>query len=211
MGIDKYICLGDLCNYYPDNKKVIDFLKENKINCVLGNHDEFYLPNKQLSVEKKAAYNFDETLAESKSTLDFLKNLPKKYELKVNNKYILFCHASPSDLIYTYVYPDTELKAYESIPYDLVFMGHTHRQFLREEKNKIFCNVGSIGLPRDNGSLMGFAVLDTDTMEVLLYRKKIDVVKVVQTYGSLVNEKLIELMNRTETLNYPYTLLDEQN
>ena len=211
MGIDKYICLGDLCNYYPDNKKVIDFLKENKINCVLGNHDEFYLPNKQLSVEKKVAYNFDETLSESKSTLDFLKNLPKKYELKVNNKYILFCHASPSDLIYTYVYPDTELKAYESIPYDLVFMGHTHRQFLREEKNKIFCNVGSIGLPRDNGSLMGFAVLDTDTMEVLLYRKKIDVVKVVRTYGSLVNEKLIELMNRTETLNYPYTLLDEQN
>jgi len=211
MRIDKYICLGDLCDYYPDNKKVIDFVKEKKITCVLGNHDEFYLPGKTLSQEKKNAYNFDENLLESKSTLDFLNNLPLKFELKVNNKFVLFCHASPNDFLNTYVYPDTDLKTYETIPYDIVFMGHTHRQFLRQEKNKIFCNVGSIGLPRDNGTLMGFAVLDTDTMDVLLYRKKIDIKKVVKTYGSFINEKLIELMNRTETLNYPYTLLNGQN
>jgi putative phosphoesterase len=211
MGIDKYICLGDLCDYYPDNKKVIDFVKEKKITCVLGNHDEFYLSSKPLSQEKKNAYNFDENLLETKSALDFLNNLPLKYELKVNNKSALFCHASPDDFLNNYVYPNTDLKTYDTIPYDIVFMGHTHRQFLRQEKNKTFCNVGSIGLPRDNGSLMGFAILDTDTLNVLLYRKKIDIETVVQTYGSFVNEKLIELMNRTETLNYPYTLLDGQN
>jgi putative phosphoesterase len=211
IGIDKYICLGDLCDYYPENKKVIDFVKENGITCVLGNHDEFYISSKPLSQEKKKAYHFDEKLLESKSTLDFLNNLPLKYELKVNNKSVLFCHASPNDFLNTYVYPDTDLKTYETIPYDLVFMGHTHRQFLRLEKEKLFCNVGSIGLPRDNGSLMGFAVLDTDNMNVSLYRKRIDVKKVTKTYSAFVNENLIELMNRTETLNYPYILLDGQN
>lgn len=211
MDIDRYICLGDLCNYYPDNKQVIDFVKDKEITCVLGNHDEFYLPHVTLSHEKKINYHFDEYLNKSESVNGFLKTLPLKYELEVNNKSILFCHASPSDLLYTYVYPDTELAVYDTIPYDFVFMGHTHRQFLRKERDKIFCNVGSIGLPRDNGSLMGFAVLDTNTMEVLLYRKKIDVRKIVKTYGNFVNKSLIELMNRTEPLNYPYTLLNEQN
>lgn len=53
MNIDKYICLGDLCNYYPDNEKVINLINSKNIICLLGNHDELYISDKLLSDEKK--------------------------------------------------------------------------------------------------------------------------------------------------------------
>lgn len=207
LKIDKFICLGDLCNYYPDNKKVIEFFIENNILCLLGNHDELYGSDKALTGAKKIAYNYDESLVLNNESKIFLSKLPLKYEMFENNKAMLFCHASPSDLIYTYIYPDTDLTSYENMPYDIVFMGHTHRQFLREQNNKLFCNVGSVGMPRDNGSLLGFAVIDTCDNGITLYRKKINIEKVKLAYENNTPLEVLQLLSRQEVLNYNYTLL----
>jgi putative phosphoesterase len=207
LNIDKFICLGDLCNYYPENKKVIDFIKENKIICLLGNHDEFYSNNIALTEEKKTAYNFDDKLLECKEQISFLNQLPKFYEINENGKSLFFCHASPKDLLYTYIYPNSDLSIYDNFNKDIVFIGHTHRQFLRQNGNTIFCNVGSIGLPRDNGSLMGFAVIDTTDFNIVLYRKEINSKNIKAFYSDLVNNDVLDLLERRENLDYNYTLI----
>jgi putative phosphoesterase len=205
LNIDKYICLGDLCNYYPDNLKVIDLIKEKNTLCLIGNHDELYISGKELSEEKKIAYNFDEKLLQSEKHILYLKSLPSKYELTTKNASILFCHASPDDLLYSYIYPDSDLSIYDNIKYNIVFIGHTHRQFIRTYKNKIFCNVGSIGLPRDNGLLLGFAIFDTETLNITLYRKKIDIEAIKSKYNNFTTPDVIEMLNRKEIINYSYT------
>ena len=208
LGIDKYICLGDLCNYYSDNEKVIHFIKEKNILCLLGNHDEFYTKDNLLSDEKKKKYNFDESLLDKKDCISYLKSLPRKYETSIGKNSILFCHASPTDLLYTYIYPTTDLNQYKNLPYNFVFVGHTHRQFLKSIGNVTICNVGSIGLPRDNGSLMSFAVLDTVTMNITLYRKKIEVEKLKEAYKEKVNSDVMDLLEREEVLEFKYRLVN---
>lgn len=86
-------------------------------------------------------------------------------------------------------------------------MGHTHRQFLTEHHNKVFCNVGSIGLPRDNGSLMGFAVIDTNNFEIKLFRKMIDYRAVIVAYEKQAPADVIKLLDRKESINFNYTLI----
>lgn len=207
LGIQQFICLGDLCNYYPDNKKVIDFIKVKNMTCLLGNHDDLYISKVSLSGQKKQDYNFDEALLLDEDRLKFLKSLPLSYEIEVSGKKLFFCHASPHDLINTYVYPDSDLDTYNEVPYDYIFMGHTHRQFLKEHNGKLFCNVGSIGLPRDNGTMMGFAVLETQDMSVTLYRKKINVEEIKTQYQNNTPIQVLELLNRKETINYNYTII----
>ncbi len=204
LGVHQYICLGDLCNYYPDNLKVIEFIRSKNITCLLGNHDELYVSDNNLSKEKKITYNFDENLQLNNDCIKYFKSLPLSHEIKVNNKLLFFCHASPYDLINTYVYPDTDLDIYNEVPYDYVFIGHTHRQFIKKHNQKIFCNVGSIGMPRDNGSLMSFAVIDTADLSIKLYRKLIDVNAIKLNYMHNTPKEVIELLDRKEEINFEY-------
>jgi diadenosine tetraphosphatase ApaH/serine/threonine PP2A family protein phosphatase len=102
------------------------------------------------------------------------------------------------------VYPDSDLGVYADIPYDIVFMGHTHRQFLRRQSDKWFCNVGSVGLPRDNGRLMGFAIFDTSDGSIVLYRKKIDAERIKEVYSGRTTGDVLSLLDRQEEIHYSY-------
>jgi len=75
----------------------------------------------------------------------------------------LLVHGAPDDPLEGYVYPDADLSDWDALPYDAVFMGHTHRPFARRVGTVLVANVGSVGLPRDAGGLASFAVLDTAT------------------------------------------------
>lgn len=209
LGVDEFICLGDLCNYYPDNKKVIDFIIEKKITCILGNHDEIYSKGIPLTIQKKIDYRFDEDLLNSQDHTAFLKTLPLTIQKKYVDLNLCFCHAAPTDYLYTYIYPDTELDQFMDNDFDVIFFGHTHRQFFKTYKNKTFCNVGSVGLPRDNGSMMGFATFDTTTKQIELYRKKSNKTDTLKLYSSHINDDVIAVLNREEELNYKYTLIND--
>jgi hypothetical protein len=86
-------------------------------------------------------------------------------------------------------------------------MGHTHRAFLKTHQNKVFCNVGSVGLPRDNGSLLSFVILDTDDMSIQLYRKEIAINQVKMQYQSSTPDQVIGMLDRQEILNHQYIQL----
>lgn len=206
LNIDKYICLGDLCNYYSDNKQVIDFFIEKEIDCVLGNHDQLYITKQNLSADRMRAYNYDYVLEQSCRHIKFLKSLPDKIILSENSK-ILLCHGSPNDLTNEYIYPDTNLASFANCDFDIIFSGHTHRQFLRSFGSKVFCNVGSVGLPRDNGSLLGFVLYDSELDTISLYRKAVDKRALIQKYQNSVPNEVLSMLSREEPINFPYILL----
>jgi putative phosphoesterase len=206
LNIDKYICLGDVCNYYTDNKKVIDFLIDKNIDCVLGNHDELYMTTNKLSKKKIESYNFDYELRNSYKHIDFLRNLPDHIVLEGHQK-VLLCHGSPNNFTNEYIYPDSKLTSFEDCGYDIVFFGHTHRQFLKKHKNIIFCNVGSVGQPRDNGLLFGFVTFDSEQEIISLYRKHSNKSMLLNSYGGIVPEEVIQMLDRNELIDYPYILI----
>jgi putative phosphoesterase len=207
LNIDQYVCLGDLCNYYPDNKKVIELIEQKKVTCLLGNHDEFYTKDTLLSPVRKLAYNFDDSLKDSDIHVSYLKTLPDYYRITIGELSILFCHGSPHNYTNGYVYPDTDLNSFSNISDHFIFMGHTHRQFLRNSKGKVFCNVGSIGQPRDNGALLGFAIFDTTDLSIMLYRKKADVEQLKLNYQRITPDEVMAMLEREEPINFKYTLI----
>jgi predicted phosphodiesterase len=207
LNIDKYICLGDLCNYYSDNKEVIDFFIEKKIECVLGNHDQLYITEHHLSADRMRAYNYDFDLEQSSRHIAFLNSLPEKIVLHENSR-ILLCHGSPNDFTNEYIYPDTDLARFANCDFDVIFSGHTHRQFLRFFGSKVFCNVGSVGLPRDNGSLLGFVIFDSESGAISLYRKTVDKDALIKKYQNAVPTEVLTILSREEPINFPYKLLE---
>jgi predicted phosphodiesterase len=53
---------------------------------------------------------------------------------------------------------------------DFLFIGQTHRPWIRKNLHTTVVNVGSIGLPRDHGSRPSYAVLDTITRQAEIIR-----------------------------------------
>ncbi|MEQ9285445.1 MAG: metallophosphoesterase family protein [Cyclobacteriaceae bacterium] len=206
LKVDQYVCLGDVCNYYPDTLEVIDAIIERNVICIQGNHDLMYTSSHEISGEKKKQYNYSELIFNSYKHISFLSSLTSKLEVTMNSS-VLFCHGSPLD-VHEYVYPDSDLSKFSNVPNDIIFMGHTHRQFIKEINGKVFCNVGSIGMPRDNGSLFGFVLFDSDSNKIELCRMSTNVTKVLSKYSANTPNEVLKLMNRTEPLTYKYTLYD---
>ena len=51
-----------------------------------------------------------------------------------------------------------------------VFMGNTHRPFVRTCNDSLFVNVGSCGMPRDCGNLGAVCVFDDSTRKAIIMR-----------------------------------------
>jgi len=207
LNIDQYICLGDLCNYYPDAERVVMMLQNKGCVCLLGNHDQMYLRSTDISELKKIAYCYNDDLNKNQNFIDYLKNLSITHQLLIQNKKIFFCHGSPFDPLDEYVYPNSDLKRFDELNLDVVFMGNTHRQFLKKLNNKLYCNVGSVGQPRDKGNMFGFAVFDTEKWEILLYRVLSNTKSIFDHYKNSTTKEVLQLLSRNEEINFEYTLL----
>jgi predicted phosphodiesterase len=118
----------------------------------------------------------------SPQTLDVLERLLPFREIVLEERRLLLVHGAPWDPLGGYVFPDTDLAPLAALPYDFIFMGHTHRPFVRTEAGTCVVNVGSCGLPRDIGSSSCFAVYDGGTGQVELIRPALDTELVRRTY-----------------------------
>jgi predicted phosphodiesterase len=82
---------------------------------------------------------------------------------------LLFVHGSPSEPTYGYVYPDSDLSVFTTAA-DIVFMGHSHYPFIRKFEKTTYINVGSCGLPRDDGRYGAAALFNPNTGEIKIVR-----------------------------------------
>jgi predicted phosphodiesterase len=194
-GCDLHLFLGDVCGYYFGQNEVIDMLREiPNLEALAGNHDIMFLKSREDKNLLKAyteRYGLSfELLAStiSPENLDFLRRLPKEFHL---GRYGLAgFHGSPWSYLEEYVYPDSPTERFDTLEYDIVFLGHTHwaMDMIRERIRIV--NPGSAGQPRDGG-WPSYAVYDAGN-------KKLEVKRV--NYN--VNALIADIKSRKDTNPY---------
>jgi putative phosphoesterase len=168
---DQYelVFLGDFIGYYYGANEIISYCRENKVSCVLGNHDKYFLDilDGKLGLEKyvkKYGCSYEIALKTiSKENVNFLRQLDKNKTLTSANKKAYICHGSPLDNLEGRIYPDADLSIFETAVkgFNYVVTGHTHHKMDRCYGSTVFLNPGSLGQQRD-GKGCSYMILDLE-------------------------------------------------
>jgi putative phosphoesterase len=169
-GASQYVFLGDAVGYIP-TPAVVDAIRAlgDSIACVRGNHDEMLLSGEPWSM-RDPVYQLARTKnLMQQQDIDLIAGWPLQRVLETAAGSVLFVHANPNDPLSGYIYPDTDLAPF-AVDHAFVFMGHTHRPFVRQMGHTLFVNAGSCGLPRDHRGLGAAALFDPRSGEVRIVR-----------------------------------------
>ncbi|WP_428248614.1 metallophosphoesterase family protein [Ferrovibrio sp.] len=169
FGAEQLHFLGDAVGYMP-GLGVLDALIDAGIPAVMGNHEELLLGG-EISSSRDAIYRLMQTRAIlTEAQRQTVSAWPRQRRWLAPCGAVLLVHGSPASPTHGYVYPDSDLGDFHLAPGTTVFMGHTHRPFLREQAGVRYVNIGSCGLPRDAGSLGCVGLFDDTSGEVRLMR-----------------------------------------
>ena len=133
---DKIVLLGDLYYHGPRNPLPNDYAPM-KVADILNS-----LKEKLLVVKGNCDAEVDEMISNFKFEDNIL--------LDANGKKIFFTHG--------HKYNINKLPNEE---FDIMFYGHFHICFIKQQDGKIFVNPGSISLPKEN-TLNSYATIDSD-------------------------------------------------
>jgi len=161
LGITQVYCAGDIVGYYSQINECCNELRVREIPSVMGNHD-WYLAgggfcSRSKSVNDCLSYQRGVI---TKENLDWLKSLPVQMQIGK----VRMVHGGWTDPIDEYLKPS--LDYFEKVDGDIFVSGHTHVQTLQKFANKIYCNPGSVGQPRDGDPRAAFAVYDGQNFEL---------------------------------------------
>jgi len=194
-GYDRTVVLGDLVGYGPDPNTVIERVQAlEPVAIVRGNHDKVACGLEQAegfnTVAKSAAHWTFETLTDAYRT--WLAELPEGPH-DVDDT-IQICHGAPFDED-AYIFDELDaVRALKVSTRPLCLFGHTHypvtfelsadafdmlgpspaaeSQVPLREGCKYLVNPGSIGQPRDGDPRAAYAIADTTSRRVELFRLK---------------------------------------
>ncbi len=183
--VDLILCAGDLTGYSPLVNETLDLLTDRPIEFILGNHD-FYLlngcpPSKNKIVQKSVSLTRQIIKPEF---INFLASLKLVKIFDIQGIRIKMIHGSPSNALEEYIYPDHVFNP-EKLRLDsenLLILGHTHHQMIKQFKNFEVLNPGSSGQPRDGKGYACYALIDTSDYNIELRRIKYnttDMIKVL--------------------------------
>lgn len=198
--VDKIFFLGDAIGYLPHGLEVLDVLISLNIECIMGNHEAMLLGMIAINSENEKVYGLNYYKDHVTSDqLNFIKSWPSSLNVELEHIKFLMVHGSPENHLTGYIYPDSNLSIFEGMSEDFVIVGHTHRPFISNGKGACIINVGSVGLPRDQGNLSGFLLIDTDLNRIEIIRIPFNVSSVYQqkVEGFVTHNSTIECLKRT--------------
>lgn len=146
--VDQIICAGDLVEDGKDGDAVVKLIRERKIPCVLGNHDEMAHSNQQWIIE-----NLDEShpkrqhMLLTDETIDYVKNLPRQLRFEWEGSRILLVHGTPaSNLEYLWAKsPRAKIREHgRNAKAHIILYGHTHQPAFFSLGFTKFINPGSV-------------------------------------------------------------------
>ncbi len=172
---DKVIFLGDCFGYMRKGNEILIELRQMNARILMGNHEAMLLGKITYDADKENVYGlkFDRQNI-TDNNLEYIRDLQSEFCERIENKKILFVHGRPDNSLNGYLYEDDKTFKWNQNQYDLVFMGHTHYSYIKKAGKTTYVNVGSCGLPRDKGTAPSYAVYDTHTEEIAIYRVLID-------------------------------------
>lgn len=169
-GADRICFLGDAVGYLPEVNEVLDLLRSSGADCIRGNHEAMLLGELAIPEGREPMYRLSEARERLRTEhRRWIGEWPEVLEIEGDGARLLLVHGSPADPLKGYVYPDSDLTPFRTLPYDSVFIGHTHRPFVEGVGPVTVVNAGSCGMPRDAGNLSSCALYDgaTGTTEIL--------------------------------------------
>lgn len=196
QAVDKIFFLGDAVGYMPDWAGVFSLLAEYEVKCLQGNHDYMAFSN-VVCGKKNQIYNLNPELIEANMlNLSRAAACPSSLSVDVGEKRLLLVHGSPWQPLDGYIYPDSPVDQFEFVEANSVFMGHTHRPFIRRSFGKRLVNVGSCGLPRDVGNLASCSIFDSEQDICDVYRIPFNVEKIIEVYGQELHSSVVNCLRR---------------
>ncbi|SCX94691.1 Predicted phosphodiesterase [Nonlabens sp. Hel1_33_55] len=181
--VDAIVCHGDVVNYGPWSNECVQLLHEEKIICLLGNHEEAYLQGYYPGNNAMVKDFFDVTFS-TFTHIDKLKN----YATQLIIDDYLITHTINN----RYYYPDSDLSGVDLKQNTII--GHSHYPFIRKTENSNYLiNTGSIGQNRKDLAIINFLILDTLT-------GKAEIIDCHHDTGQLISKMV--------SLNYPKVCLD---
>lgn len=177
LGISDIYCLGDVVGYYSQVNECCDVIRERNVKCIMGNHDWYMVANsfcpRSRSVNDCLAY---QRKVISKENLDWISGFPAFR--KCGDLFMV--HGGWSDPIDEYLEASEEY--FGRIEGKYFASGHTHIQCIKEFGEKLYCNPGSVGQPRDNDPRAAFATWDGKAFQ--LHRVEYD----IELVGALMDK-----------------------
>lgn len=170
--IDEIICLGDTLGIGPNPKECMDLIINNNIKMVLGNHELYFLKGTEIDDEMGEGEIAHQKWVKEQITASqrsYLEKCGMTIEKEYNSKKLLFVHF-PIDYNSKDLYPFHDLKIandgsiesiVESLNYDLIFIGHEHKNFC--VGNKLY-DVGSSGCRKDDTTW--YTIFNTESFNV---------------------------------------------
>lgn len=154
-GVDRVVCLGDVATLGPRPHEVLARLAAIGCDCIVGNHDAFLLDAELIRRYTEAppvVAAVDWCRAElSPAELDFVRTFRDQLVVPLDGGATLLCyHGTPrsnmEDLLATT--PPADVDAMLAGHGATVMAGgHTHLPMLRQHRNTLLVNPGSVGLP----------------------------------------------------------------
>jgi len=193
-GVAELWCLGDVVGYGPDPSQCIELLRKYKHICVVGNHDLAAIGKLALAdFNPDAAFACRWTAQQlSPEDIEYLESLPQVIE---KDDFTLV-HGSPREPIWEYLISTSSAKenfAYFNSRFCLVGHSHVPLIFRQDEdvncsfiplstnigqvlgKSRMIINPGGIGQPRDGDPRASYAIYDSESKVVRLYRVPYDI------------------------------------
>ena len=169
------------------------------MQCQQGNHEAMLLGDLPLDEERDVHYRLSlQRDALDPAERDWVATWPLHRELEFDGAHLLLSHGSPAPSIVERIHVDTPWAPQPGFPYDVAFIGHTHRPFVREHDGVQLINVGSCGMPRDRGDLASFVMYDCERRHADIYRVPFDVEETLRLHGAGVPDKVREGFARDE-------------
>jgi putative phosphoesterase len=177
-GISIFLNAGDLTGFGAFPNEVIQLLNTKKTLSVIGNFDlEVLGKAKKGNDERKLALKYARKEL-GKPCKKYLKSLPNEITLETADKKLLVVHGSPV-AIDEHIYKDTPSEKLaelgEVAQTEVVIVGHSHEQFLREANGVSFINPGSVGRPYDGNPKAAYAIVAFNPLAVEFIRVDYDV------------------------------------
>ena len=173
MRVDKIYCGGDVVGYYSQINECCTELRQRRIPSVMGNHD-WYMAGGGFCPRSRSVNDcleYQRTIIEPEH-LEWLRTFP--VQMRVDE--VRLVHGGWADPIDEYLKPTEDY--FERVEGRVFVSGHTHIQCVARFGEKVYCNPGSVGQPRDGDPRAAFAVYEAG--EFTLHRVEYDMQKVFE-------------------------------
>jgi predicted phosphodiesterase len=184
--VDRLVCAGDVVGYNPWPAACVEWIREEGIPTVMGNHDRAVATGSAFRFNAIASAGVEYAREQlNDDQLDWLAALPTERVLFDGRVRVVHGHPEDPDRytrprefspnLLTAGDPECVDGVSDPVSPDVLVLGHTHVQHHAVFEEGVVCNPGSVGQPRDGDPLAAYAIVDLDERSVEERRVEYDI------------------------------------